>query len=110
MNILSEIFKKRGIKDITELDKDEQEAFGKYEAILSKPDLTLEDVKKFIENQIGIIEAKWKDYERKDKADLIPYHTIYCVLRDLINSPSVEREQLEKYLKQLHQLWIKNKW
>jgi len=104
MGILQDIFRKRGIKDITELDKEEQETFEKYEAILSKPDLTLEDVKHFIENQIGIIEAKWKDYDRQNKADLIPYHTVYRALLDVINSNQVERVQLEKYLKQLHSL------
>ena len=104
MGILQDIFKKRGIKDITELDKEEQETFGKYEAILSKPDLTLEDVKKFVENQIGIIETKWKDYDRKNKEDLIPYHTVYRALLDVINSNQVERVQLETYLKNLHGL------
>ena len=104
MNILSQIFAKRGITDINELDRDEKETFENYEKILSKEDLTLEDIKKFLESQIGIIEAKWKDYGFKDKADLIPYHTIYCTLRDVINSQRVEREQLELYLKQLHNL------
>ena len=104
MSILSKIFEKKGIKDITELDKEERETFENYEKILSKPDLTLEDVKHFIESQIGIIETKWKDYGNQNKADLIPYHTIYCTLRDLIKSPQVEREQLEQYLKNLHKL------
>jgi len=104
MSILTDIFKKRGIKDITELDKEERETFEKYEAILSKPDLTLEDVKKFIQNQLGIIEAKWKDYDRKNKADLIPYHIVYRTLLDVINSNQVERVQLERYLGQLHNL------
>ena len=104
MSILKDIFKKRGIKDITELDKEERETFEKYETILSKPDLTLEDVKHFVESQIGIIEAKWKNYDRQNKADLIPYHTVYRALLDVINSNQVERVQLEKYLKNLHGL------
>jgi len=104
MGILQDIFKKRGIKDITELDKEEQETFEKYEAILSKEDLTLEDLKHFIEDQIGVIEAKWKDYDRQNKESLIPYHTVYRTLLDVINSPQAERVQLEKYLRQLHNL------
>ena len=104
MSILTKIFAKRGIKDVTELDKDEREVFENYEKILSKENLTLEDVKHFLESQIGIIETKWKDYDRQNKGDLIPYHTVYRTLLDVINSPMVERVQLEKYLTQLHNL------
>ena len=104
MSILSQIFAKRGIKDINELDKEEKETFEKYEAILSKPDLTLEDVKHFVESQIGIIEAKWADYDRQNKENLIPYHTVYRTLLNMMNSSQVERVQLEKYLRQLHNL------
>ena len=104
MNILSKIFEKRGIKDVSELDTEEREDFERYQTILAKPDLSLADVEQFLETQIKIIEAKWKDYSTKDKADLIPYHTIYRALADMIKSPQVEREQLEKYLIQLHHL------
>lgn len=104
MSILTKIFEKRGIKDVTELDTEERETFENYEKILSRPDITLEDVKKFIESQIGIIEARWKDYDRKDKGDLIAYHTIYKTLLNLINAPQAERKALEDYLIQLHKL------
>lgn len=104
MSIITDIFRKRGIESVNELDKDERETFEKYEAILSKPDLTLEDVKVFIESQIGIIEGKWKDYDRKDKEDLIPYHTVYKTLLHIMNAPQIERTTLENYLRQLHQL------
>ena len=104
MSILSKILQKRGIKDVTELDKEEKESFEGYEKILSKEDLTLEDVKHFLESQIGIIETKWKDYSTQNKADLIPYHTCYKTLLNLINAPQVERKALEDYLSQLHNL------
>lgn|SRR3990167_4294203 len=104
MSILSDIFKKRGIKDISELDKEERETFENYEKILSKPELTLEDFKHFLEAQIGVIESKWKDYDRQNKADLIPYHTVYKTLLNIINAPLVERKALEDYLTQLHNL------
>ena len=104
MSILSKILQKRGIKDVTELDKEEKESFEGYEKILSKEDLTLEDVKHFLESQIGIIETKWKDYGNQNKADLIPYHTCYKTLLNLINAPQVERKALEDYLSQLHKL------
>ena len=104
MSIITDIFKKRGIEDINQLDKEERETFEKYEAILSKPDLTLEDLKRFLESQIGIIEGKWRDYDRQNKESLIPYHTVYKALLNIINAPQVERQALEDYLRQLHQL------
>lgn len=104
MSILTEIFKKKGIETIEELEPDERETYQNYQKILSKDSLTLEDIEKFISDQIRIIEGKWRDYTFKDASSLIPYHTIYCVLRDVIKSPQVEREQLEKYLRQLHNL------
>lgn len=104
MNILSQIFAKRGIKDIQELDAEEAEVFQNYEKILSKPELSLEDIKHFLETQISVIESKWKDYETKNKADLIPYHTCYKALLNVINAPQAERKALEDYLTQLHNL------
>lgn len=106
MNILRKIFDKRGIKDVAELDKEEREVFENYEKILSKESLTIEDLQKFCEAQVGIIESRWKDYaiEASKKAELIPSHTVYKTLSQLIKSPMIEREQLEKYLIQLHNL------
>lgn len=104
MSILSKIFEKKGIKDATELDTEEREVFERYQKILSKEKITIEDLQNFMEAQINVIEMKWRDYELKDKASLIPYHTVYRALLDIIKSPQVERAQLEKYLTQLHDL------
>ena len=104
MSILSRILEKKGIKDITQLDTEERETFEHYQAILSKKDISVEDLKHFLQAQIKVIEAKWKDYGTQSKADLIPYHVIYRSLLDIITSPQAEREQLEKYLTQLHTL------
>mgnify|MGYP001563727878 CR=1 FL=1 len=104
MNILARILEKRGIKDAKELDTDEREAFEGYQRTLSKPDITIENVKEFLHIQLQVIEGKWKSYDMQNKADLIPYHTVYKVLLDILNSPQAEREQLEKYLIQLHNL------
>ena len=108
MNILTRILEKRGIKDIKQLDADEREAFEEafegYQRTLSKPDITIENLKEFLHIQLQVIEGKWKSYDMQNKADLIPYHTVYKVLLDILNSPQAEREQLEKYLIQLHNL------
>lgn len=106
MSLLRKILEKRGIADVTKLTKEEKEDFDNYEKILSKPDLTLKDLQSFMESQIAIIETRWKDYglEHSKKSELIAYHTIYRTLLDVIKSPQVEREVLEKYLTNLHKL------
>ena len=102
-SILAKLFAKRGIKNVNELDKEEREQFETWNAILSKDELTIEDVKKFCETQCEIIEGKWKDYEipQAKKAEWITAHTIYKTLLQAINSPKQGREQLEKYLNDL---------
>lgn len=102
-NILEKLFAKRGIKDVNELDLEEREQFETWNKILSKEELTLEDVKQFCQTQCGIIENKWKDYDTPNtkKSELIPYHTIYKTLLSVIQSPKVARENLEKDLIQI---------
>lgn len=102
-NILTRLLEKRGIKDATELQGEEKTQFEKWRAILSKEELTTEDIKQFCQQQVGIIESKWKDYALKNesKAELIPYHIVYKTLLAVIDGPKVAREQLEKYLNEL---------
>lgn len=105
MNILDRILAKRGIKDITELDKEEQKTFQEWKTVLSKDELTTEDIKIFCQSQINVIEGKWADLntDQTRKAELIPYHTTYKLLLAAINSPKQARESLEAQLQQLIQ-------
>lgn len=104
-SLLSKILGKRGINNIDQLDKEEQSTFEGWQAILSKEELNLEDVKNFCRSQIDVIEGKWRDLtlEQSKKAEMIPYHTVYKTLLGAISSPQVAREALEKNLIQLLQ-------
>ena len=103
MSILTKLLEKRKIKDVNELDKEERQQFDEWQKILSKDELTIDDVKKFCETQCEIIENKWKDYEipQAKKAEWITAHVIYRTLSQIINSPKVGRDQLEQYLNEL---------
>lgn len=81
----------------------EKQTFEKWRKVLSKETLTIDDIKIFLQGQIGIIENKWKDLSTGNdkKAELIPYHTVYKTLEQAINAPQAEREQLEAQLNQL---------
>ena len=103
--------KKRGVKSPDELDNtpntdgspNERQTYEKYRKVLSKGELSVGDIKLFLQGQIGIIEQKWKDYNtpQAKKAELIPYHTVYKTLESAIGAPQAEREQLETTLNQL---------
>ncbi|MFA7662685.1 MAG: hypothetical protein WCX88_02095 [Patescibacteria group bacterium] len=103
MSILDKLLQKRGIKKTDDLEPEEKETFENWRKILSKEDLTIEDIKDFCKTQISVIEMKWKDLniDNSKKAELIPYHTVYKTLEQVLNAPRSEREQLEAQLNQL---------
>ena len=101
--LLTRLLGKRGIEDPKDLSQEERQTFETWQAILSKDELTIDDIKEFCRTQITIIEAKWADYalEAEKKANLIPYHTCYRTMLAAIESPRSSREALEKNLNQL---------
>lgn len=102
-NILSKILGKRGINNVNELSPEEKQTFDNWEKILSKEELSIEDIKQFCKTQIGLIEGKWSDLniEQGKKSELIPYHTVYRTILQAIDSPKVVREALERQLNEL---------
>lgn len=104
-SLIYKLLHKRGIETIDELSQEEKSTFDTWQKILTKDELTIEDIKKFCESQIDIIENKWKDLnlENSKKAELIPYHTVYKTLLAAIDSPKSARSQLEIQLNQLIQ-------
>jgi hypothetical protein len=98
--LLTTLLRKRGIETTKELDADEKLTFDNWDKILSKEELTLEDVKQFCQAQIDTIQGKWQDLNitQANKAELIPYQTIYTLLLRVIASPKSAREQLEQQL------------
>lgn len=105
MNILQKLLEKRGIKDIKELDDEERKQYKQWNEILSKETLTIKDIETFCQSQVDVIEGKWQDLnlDQRKKAEFIPYHTVYKLLLNAINSPKAVREQLEAQLNNLIQ-------
>ena len=109
-SLLAKLLQKKGIGSTEELDAkqpptggpSEKEIFEHYERVLAGKELTLEDIKKFIDQQIGVIEGKWADFGTLEarKKELIAYHTVYKTILKAISAPQTERENLESYLVQ----------
>ncbi len=103
MSILSELLKRRGIKDTEELSKEERVEYDNWKAVLSKEDISLKDVEEFCGMQIAHIEAQFKNLDNPPEktARLALVHSVYSSIKHIINSPRQERENLEKHLTQL---------
>ena len=99
-NILSKLFKKRGIKDITELDKEEKVQFEQWQAVLNKEQVTINDIAEFCQGAMNTIEAQFGDINIEDDriARLALQHSVYKGFKNLINAPTAEKEQLTEYL------------
>ena len=104
-DILSRILQKRGLSSVDELDKDEKQTFQEWQAVLTKDELSTQDIRNFCQSQISVVEGKWADLNTSNekKAEMIPYHTVYKLLLSAIDSPKASREALEKNLIQLIQ-------
>ena len=98
--ILQKLLQKRGIETTDQLSDEEKSTFENWQAILSKDQLTIEDIAKFCKSQIEVIEGKWKDLnvENVKKAEWIPYHNVYKTILLAISSPKAARESLEQQL------------
>lgn len=103
MSILSKLLERKGIKDTSELSTEEHIQFEDWQRTLSKQDITLKDIEEFCTMQLANIGAQFKDLNTpKEKLErLVTLHSVYSTLKDIINSPRQERENLEKYLTQL---------
>ena len=100
-NILSKFLKKKGIEKIEDLSPEERTDFDRYEKVLSKEKVEVEDLKIFCKAQIKNIETKWADLGAENKDRLIPYHVVYSKILEVLEAPMQERSNLEKYLTQI---------
>ena len=102
IDILNQLLQKRGVK-YDDLREEEKTQFEQWKLVLTKDELTTQDIKNFCQQQVDIVNGKWQDLnlEQAKKAELIPYYTIYSLLLKVLDSPKEAREALEKNLRQL---------
>jgi|TARA_Y100000034_G_scaffold23679_1_gene27428 hypothetical protein len=102
--LITAYFKKKGIEDVTNLSDEESTTFDDWERILStESDITVDKIADFCRGQIDIIEGQWKDLDNKTIKNerLVIMHTAYSSFLKVIVGPKEERENLEKYLRDL---------
>ena len=103
MSLLTDLFKKRKIDNVNELSEEEKAVYDSWEKVLSKEEMTLEDVKNFCKTQCEVIEGKWFDLNltTEKKSEFIAYHVVYKAILKAIDSPRIAREALEVQLREL---------
>lgn len=101
--LLEKYLRKKGIDDPVKLSPEEKATFDSWEKVLNKDELSIDDIKKFCQGQIGAIENRWKDLliDQSKKAELIPYHTVYKIMLTVTEAPKQMREALETQLNQM---------
>lgn len=101
--LLTKLLEKRGIKEVGDLTPEEKSDFDNWNAILSKEEMSIKDLKEFCQVQIDIIQQKWSDFStpQAQKSELLPYFTVYNAILTAIDSPKAVRESVEKQLIQL---------
>lgn len=89
---------RKGIDDPAKLTGEEKATYENYQQILSKKELTIEDLRVFLKQERAKIEAKWRTYEPGVKDHLIPHYTVYGVILEALDAPETARKQLEEFL------------
>jgi hypothetical protein len=103
---LSDIFKKTGVKGIDDLRPAEQATFRQWEAILTKPETTIEDLKRQLPKELERANHELQSFDNSDKKDMF-YKAYAKLLEDItkiIITPEKERDQLKLMLKQKYGL------
>jgi len=109
--LLTKWLEQKGVKTPDDLDNspmpdgspNERETFENYRQGLDMKEVTVINIKNFCKGYMSHIESKWADYDLDayKKAELIPYHTVYKAIVNLIESPKSNRETMKNQLKQL---------
>lgn len=99
MSILPKWLAKRGIEKEEDLSPEEKVIFERYKLILSGDLVTIETLKAFCQNQLGIILSACDGKTSLSPIQQAGIH-IYTNLIKAIDAPESERESLERMLEQ----------
>ena len=100
--IFNEILEKIGLKSIDELKPAERETWQAWSKILAKQDVTIDDLKQLLPQEIERAKAELLKYENSKEKDLYykAYTGVLTIITKLIIAPEQERESLRVMLKQ----------
>lgn len=97
MSALHNLLEKLGIK-YEDLREDEKKTYEQWSTVLSQPEITIEDLKKFLPSYIANLEQEQNDYQNSAKKDL---YLKACIrnakmIQAFILGPEQRKQWLEK--------------
>jgi hypothetical protein len=104
--MIDQILQKLGIKSIDDLKPAEKATWMAWASILGTPNVTIEDLKKFLPQELERANIELRKHENSEKKDSYykAYGDILATLSKIIITPEKEREQLRSMLKQKYGL------
>lgn len=99
MSALSNLLDKLGLK-YENLTEEEKKTYTEWSQTLSQPDVSIDDLKKFIPLQLEILEREQSSYENTEKKDLYLKAAIrnLKMIHAFILGPEQRRKWLEQHL------------
>jgi hypothetical protein len=104
--MLEQILKKLGLKSIDDLKPAEKATWLQWATVLGKADISLDDLKKFLPQELERASVELRNHENSDKKDSYykAYGDILSTIIKFIETPTQKREQLKSMLKQKYGL------
>ena len=99
MSRLSQLLEKIGLK-YEDLSEEERKTYQQWAETLSQPEVSIDDLKKFIPIQIELTERELLSYDNSEKKELYlkAYTRALQMIHAFILGPEQRRKWLEKYL------------
>lgn len=98
--MLDRILDKLGVKRPEDLKADELKAYRAWQAILQKPDVTIDDLKALLPKELARATAELRDYKNGPRKDSFykAYTTLLELITSILTTPTTQREQLKAEL------------
>jgi len=101
--MINKLLEKLNIKNVLDLNTEEKKTLSNWQEVFNKGEITIKELKEYLESQISIITDQllvYRNSKEKDnylKARLLNYRMILTFLE----SPEKKREYLNKYIDNL---------
>ena len=104
--MIDQILEKLGLKDVSELNEVERATWSEWASILSKQDVTIEDLKAFLPKELERANIELRKFENAKEKDQFykAYSSLLDTITKFIAGPTKQREALIAFLKQKYKL------
>jgi 5-bromo-4-chloroindolyl phosphate hydrolysis protein len=98
--LLDQLLEKLGLK-FENLSKEERATYVEWAKILSKTDITIEDLKKVLPKELERANTELRNYENLPKKQVFyqAYASLLATLTQMIVTPASQRQALQAHLK-----------